>query len=139
MNESAIIESLRSLHDLSKAINSSLRLDQVMAMVCEKTAHLMKAGRVLILLLDKERNTLNLHDSIGFRPEELVERQFRNIRPFDHCIVHKGTVITMDEVLSDQDRRAFRRTMPFLFSMFFAPPRDPGRAVRPARGLRRGP
>lgn len=58
MDERQIIESLRNLHDLSKAINSSLRLEVVVDMICSRTVRLMQADRVLLLILDKEKSTL---------------------------------------------------------------------------------
>jgi len=121
LEEKNIIESLRSLHDLSKAINSTLNIDEVVAMILEKTAKLMKAARVLILLLDREKKELTVHSSLGFREDELPVRQFRNIRSFDHCIVHKGTVISMDEVLPAEKYQELSALMPGLMEMFFAP------------------
>ena len=38
MNENEIFDSLRNMHDLSKAINSSLRIEEVMEMIYSKTA-----------------------------------------------------------------------------------------------------
>lgn len=121
MNDKRIIESLRNLHDLSKAINSSLRIEDVVDMVCSKTARLMDADRVMLLILDKKKTILKIHSTLGFTDNDLPVRQFNNIKSFDHCIVHKGTVITMDELVAPDDQQNLRQLMPFLFDMFFAP------------------
>ncbi len=121
MDEKEIIDSLRNLHDLSKAINSSLRIEEVVDIICTKTARLMKADKVLLLILDENKSNLTIHSKLGFTDSDLLVKQFHNIQPFDHCIVHKGTVITMDEVLVADEHQSLRRAMPFLFDMFFAP------------------
>jgi len=121
LKEKELVDSLRNLHDLAKAVNSTLDIHEVVKMVLGRTAKLMHSPRVLLLLLDKGTSTLAVHDSLGFADGELPVRRFHDNRPFDHCIVHKGTVITLAEVLSPADRQALRETMPSLFEMFFAP------------------
>ena len=121
MDKKEIVDSLRNLHDLSKAINSSLRIEEVMEIICSKTARLMKADKVLLLVLDEKKSTLTINNKLGFIDSDLPVKQFHNIQSFDHCIVHKGTVITMDEVLAADQHQSLRQTMPFLFDMFFAP------------------
>lgn len=128
MNEKEIVDSLRNLHDLSKAINSSLHIEKVMEMICSKTASLMKADKVLLLVLDEKKSTLTIHNKLGFIDSDIPVKQFHNIRSFDHCIVHKGTVITMDEVLAEDQHQDLRDAMPFLFDMFFAPLEIQGKA-----------
>ncbi len=121
MVEKEIVDSLRNLHDLTKTINSSLRIEDVMKVICNKTARLMKAEKVLLFVLDEKESTLTIHSKLGFMDSDLPIKQFHNIQSFDHCIVHKGTVITMDEVLAADQHQSLRQTMPFLFDMFFAP------------------
>ena len=129
MNETKIIDSLRSLHDLSKTINSTLNIKEVEGMVMEKTSQLMKSGRVMILCLDRGEKVLNIHRTLGFDEKELRLKRFHNIRSFDHCIVHKGTVITMKELLPEKDFQANLKIMPFLADMVFAPLEIKGEAV----------
>ncbi len=121
MVEKETVDSLRNLHDLSKAINSSLHIEDVMEMICRKTARLMNADKILLLVLDEKKSTLMIHSKLGFKDSELPVKQFHNIHSFDHCIVHKGTVITMDEVLNADEHQSLHQIMPFLFDMFFAP------------------
>lgn len=121
MNDTKVIDSLRSLHDVSKAINSSLDIVEVEEMILERTARLMQAEKVLVLLLDETKTTLTLHRSIGLDQVVVEEQRFPNIRPFDHCIVHRGSVITIDEVLAPDDLERKRQQIPFIFEMFFAP------------------
>ncbi len=116
-----VIDSLRTFHDLTKAINSSLDMEEVVAMVLEKTSRLMRSSKVLLMLLDRQRGTLQVHDAYGFKEGELQGRSFRRIRSFEHCIVRKGTVITLDEVLSHDDYCEILKDMPFLSDMVFAP------------------
>lgn len=121
MVEKEIIDSLRNLHDLTKAINSSLRIEDVVEMICSNTASLMKADKVLLLVLDEKKSILTIHSKLGFIDSDLPVKQFHNIQSFNHCIVHKGTVITMNEVLAADEHQNLRQIMSFLFDMFFAP------------------
>lgn len=121
MDKNKIIDSLRSLHDLSKAINSTLNIDEVVEMILEKTSRLMRTDRVLIMLLDRKERTLSIQSSLGFSEGDLRINHFYNVGSFDHCIVHKGMVITMKEILPEDDYQEFLKTMPFLSDMVFAP------------------
>jgi HD-GYP domain-containing protein (c-di-GMP phosphodiesterase class II) len=115
------IDSLRTLHDLSKAINSTLNIEEVVELVLEKTSRVMGAGKVLILLLDRERRTLTVHSSLGFEEGELGVKQFSNVGSFDHCIVDKGTVITLKEILPEDYYLELVATTAALDNMVFAP------------------
>lgn len=121
MNSESVIESIRTLHDVSKAVNSALDVALVEDMILRKTSLLMRSDKVLILLLDKEKKVLSIHNSLGFKPSELPPHQFADVRSFDHCIVHKGNVITLGEVLSSKDLRLLEHDWPHLFRMIFAP------------------
>ena len=120
METEKIFDSLRGLHGFSKAINSTLNLDEVEELILERTARLMDVRKVLILLLDETKTTLTLHRSQGLDQIEVKAKSFHNIKAFDHCIVHKGTVITMNEVLTDDDLQLQRQQMPLLSGMVFA-------------------
>jgi len=121
MNEARIIDSLRSLHDVSKALNSSLDIEVVEDMILERTAKLMLTKNVLLLLLDETKTILSIHKFRGIDQIKVIPVNFHNIKSFDHCIVHKGTVITLDEVLAHDDVQKYQHNMSFLFDMFFAP------------------
>ncbi|MDH3975087.1 MAG: HD-GYP domain-containing protein [Deltaproteobacteria bacterium] len=129
MDEPKIIDSLRSLHDLSKAINSTLDIGEVVDMVLENTSRLMKAEKVLILCLERDKNILNVHDAYGFAKGEMEIEQFQNIGSFDHCLLHKGKVIRLEEILPPGDYKEYLKTMPFLAEMVFAPMEIKGEAV----------
>ena len=123
-----IVESLRNLHDLSKAINSTLKVDEVVEIIKEKTSKLMHSEKVIILLLDKSPQSLTVYSSRGFAEDEIAVQQLEDIQSFDHCIVHKGTVIHFSE-LFDKDRYVYYRSlMPTLADMFFAPLEIQGKA-----------
>lgn len=124
----SIVQSLRTLHDLSKAINSTLDAARVEEMLLSKTSQLMRADKVLILLLDAGNQSLRIHNSLGFNPDELPAKKFENIGSFDHCIVHKGSVITLAEILGEKDRQMLEREYPQIMNMFFAPLEIQGRA-----------
>ena len=121
LNNQQIVNSVRTLHDLSKAINSTLNPVQVEELLLRKTAQLMRSDRVLILLLDTDKKSLLIHNVLGFAPSELPSAKFENISSFDHCIVNKGSVITLAEVLSPKDEKLLRSGFPHLLKMFFAP------------------
>lgn len=120
-NNKIVTQSIRTLHDLSKAINSTLDISRVEEMLLRKTAQLMVSPKVLILLLDEQKKSLSIHNSIGFAPGELPLKKLDNIQPFDHCIVHKGSVITLEELITKKDKQLLQRDCPQLLEMLFAP------------------
>jgi len=128
MSTSKIIDSFRSLHDVSKAMNSTLDIDEVVEIIMEKTSALMGSARVLLMLLDSTGKVLSIHSSLGFEKDDLKLECFHNIKSFDHCIVHRGTVISLDDVLSGEDYRESIAVMPSLAQMVFAPLEIKGRA-----------
>lgn len=123
-----IVESLRSMHDLLKAINSTLDTNEVVGLILEKTASLMRSRRVLILRLDPSNAELFVYRAHGFRKEELRLQRFFGVRSFDHCIVHKGTVIHFGELLAKSDYEKAIVSVPALAKMFFAPLEIQGKA-----------
>ncbi len=125
------IGALRILHDFSKAISSTLDVDMVVETILEKTSAMMGTDKVLLLLLDGEDNTLYVRGSAGFSEGELRATRFYNVGSFDHCIVHKGSVITLKEILPRGYYSRIAAIMPVLDGMVFAPLETGGRA----RGL----
>lgn len=123
-----IVASLRSLHDLLKAINSTLDVNEVVELILERTASLMRAQRVLLLRLDPSNTELFVYRAHGFREEELRLRRFAGARSFDHCIVHKGTVIHFAELLAKEAYEKAVAAVPALAGMFFAPLEIQGKA-----------
>ncbi|MFQ5466291.1 MAG: HD domain-containing phosphohydrolase, partial [Thermodesulfobacteriota bacterium] len=123
-----VIDALRALHDLSKAINSTLDIDEVVEIIMDKTSRVLDRDRVLILLLDRDRNVLSVYGSRGFEAGELPLKHFHDVGSFDHCIVHKGSVITMEELLSADEYRGYAAAMPLLSEMVFAPLEKKGEA-----------
>ena len=121
MKENEIIESLRSFHDISKAINSTLDIDEVMKLILDKTSVLMTTDKVLILLLDRDKMVLSIYRSLGFDEDELKVRSFRDVRLFDHCIVRRGKALDIEDVIQEKDYRELPNAMPVLLNMFFAP------------------
>ncbi len=121
MNNNIVIDSIRSLHDLTKAINSTLDIKEVIEVIMEKASELMKADRVIILILDSAKKDLSIYNSLGFEDGQLPTEQLRNVMAFDRCIVHKGTVIKMKELLSEDDYNELLAAVPSLSDMVFAP------------------
>jgi putative nucleotidyltransferase with HDIG domain len=123
-----IISSLRSLHDLLKAINSTLDINEVVELILERTASLMRSRRVLLLRLDPSHTELLVYRARGFLEKELGLRRFAGVRSFDHCLVHKGTVIHFEELLEKGDYEKAVAAVPALAKMFFAPLEIQGKA-----------
>ncbi len=121
MENKEVIDSLRSLHDLSKAINSTLDINEVVELVMEKTGALMGSERVLVLLLNKEDGSLEKYSAIGFGAEEMPIEKIKNVKNFDHCIVHKGTVISLADMVFEDEYKELIHSTPILSSMVFAP------------------
>jgi HD-GYP domain-containing protein (c-di-GMP phosphodiesterase class II) len=121
MDKKEIVDSLRTLHDLSKLIDSTLDVENVIRTVLEKTSSFMGKDRVLLLLLDRKEKALTVRSFLGFKEEDLPLRKFCNVRSFEHCIVKKGAVINMREVLPGEDYWRAVALMPSLDDMNFAP------------------
>ncbi len=121
MDEKQIISSLRTLHDLSKTIDSTLDIETVIRIILEKTSSVMGESRVLLFLLDRKKRVLTVRSFIGFKGEDLPLRSFGNVRSFEHCLVRKGAVINLREVLPGEEYWRAVSFMPFLAEMLFAP------------------
>src|SRR4030066_219079 len=121
MKENEIIDSLRSFHDISKAINSTLDIDEVVKLILDKTSILMTTDKVLIFLLDRDKMVLSIYKSLGFDEDELKVRSFGDVSLFDHCIVRRGKVLGIENVIQGKGYMEFPNTMPVLLNMFFAP------------------
>jgi HD-GYP domain-containing protein (c-di-GMP phosphodiesterase class II) len=121
MDKKEIIDSLRTLHDLSKVIDSTLDVESVIGTILEKTSSFMRVDRVLLLLLDRKEKVLTVRSFSGFKEEDFPLRRFSNVISFEHCIVRKGAVINMREVLPGEDYWRVVSLMPFLGEMVFAP------------------
>ncbi len=121
MDKKQIIDSLRTLHDLSKTIDSTLDVETVIRTILDKTSSVMGEARVLLFLLDKKKRILTVRSFVGFKEEDLPLRRLGNVRSFEHCIVRKGAVINMREVLPGEDYSRTVSLMPFLAEMLFAP------------------
>jgi len=128
MNKKEVIDALRILHDLSKAVNSTLDIDEVVEIIMDKTSRVLARERVLILVLDRDRHVLNVYGSRGFKAGELPLKHFHDVGSFDRCLVHKGAVITMEEILSADEYRGCVAAMPLLAEMVFAPLEKKGEA-----------
>jgi hypothetical protein len=76
-----IIRSIRTMHDLSKAINSTLDITRVEEMLLQQTSQLMGSAKVVILLLDEKKRSLTIHNAFGFEPSELPPARFEDIHP----------------------------------------------------------
>lgn len=116
-----VIDSLHTLRDLSGALNSSLNTDEVVAMLLENMTGIMGAERALVLILDKRKSALTIEGAYGFEEGELWVKWFRNVRSFERCIVRRGTVITLKEIIPEDDYRELIYVMPMLAEMSFAP------------------
>ena len=123
-----ITDALRTLHDLSKALNSTLDIGEVEEVIMEKTSKVMATDKVLLLLLDSGGRGLVVHGSRGFDGEELRSDLLCSVGVFDHCIVHKGSVITLDEIMPRADYSRLVAAAPVLAEMVFSPLEIKGRA-----------
>jgi len=121
MNCMNIVDSLRNLHDLSKAINSTLKVNEVLEIILKTTSKLMQSQKVIILLLDNALNSLTVYSSKGLEENEIPVKVFNDVKSFDHCIVHKGTVIRFNELFSKSKYIQYVSLVPALNDMFFAP------------------
>ncbi len=121
MNKSEVIETVRSLHDMSKAINSTLDIETVVDEILSKTAALMNSEEVIILLLESDKTVLTVYSYLCPGDEEPKVKSFDRIGSFDHCLVHKGTVISLREIVPGDDYHRYVKKMPQLAEMVFAP------------------
>lgn len=121
INKKQEIDFLRSLHDISKAINSTLEIDEVVDEVLSKTSALMGSEEVMILLLDSNKTVLTVHSYLAPEKREPQVRLFDKVRSFDHCLVHKGRVISLRELVPGDEYCRYLKKMPQLADMVFAP------------------
>ncbi|VAV85011.1 Metal dependent phosphohydrolase, HD region [hydrothermal vent metagenome] len=121
MNSNIVIDSIRSLHDLTKAINSTLDIKEVVEVIMKQASTLMKAERVVVLTLDSAKKDLSVYNSLGFADDKPQVALLRNTIAFDRCIVHKGRVIEMKELIPEDDYNELLCAAPELSDMVFAP------------------
>lgn len=122
MNKDDIIASLRSLHDLSKAINSTLDIDEVISQILDKASVLMGSDEAAVLLSSGDKTTLTLRGYLAPGSEETPPiTTIERVRSFDNCIVRKGTVISFREIVPGDDYYRHIAKMPLLAEMVFAP------------------
>jgi putative nucleotidyltransferase with HDIG domain len=121
INKKQEIDCLRSLHDISKAINSTLEIDEVVDEVLSKTSALMGSEEVIILLLETNKTVLTVHSYLAPEEREPQVKLFNRVRSFDHCLVHKGRVISLREIVPEDDYCRYLEKMPQLADMVFAP------------------
>lgn len=126
-----IYDSLSGLLGFSKAINSTLNLDEVEGLILERTARLMNVKKVLILLLDEAKTSFTLHRSYGIEKEvDTQVRRFQNLKAFSQCTGHEGSIITIEDILTDEEIYLQCQRMPFLSDMAFVPLEIEGEAYR---------
>jgi hypothetical protein len=93
MSHRSILDALRRLHDLLKAINSSLEIADIETVLIPQTSRLMRTDAVAILRCENGGGTLRIHRLAGLDQTQIAIRLFRNVRSFEHCIVHTIQVI----------------------------------------------
>ncbi len=121
MKKEQVIDSIRSLHDLSKAINSTLDIEEVVRMVMEKTGALMRSEKVLIYMLDSERGALTLRNSLGFQDGDELPEEIRGVRGLDHCLMRRGRGIRVKDILARSGCEENTLIISILSGFIFAP------------------
>ncbi len=121
MKKDEVIDSIRSLHDLSKAINSTLDIEEVVRMVMDKTRALMRSEKVLIYMLDSESRVLTLRNSQGFKVGEELPEEIRGAGDFDHCLVRRGRVLRIKDIVMGSGCEELTLVTRLLAGFIFAP------------------
>ena len=121
MKKDEVIASIRSLHDLSKAINSTLDIEEVVGMVMEKTIALMRSDKVVIYMLDSESGALTLRNLLGFQEGDKPPVKIQGVGDFDHCLVRRGLVLRIEDIVSGSDLEESVFVSQSLAGFIFAP------------------
>lgn len=121
VTERSISDWLKALHDISKAISSSLDAAAVEEVILNESASMMRTSQVVLFLLTADGGGLEIRSARGIDVAGLAGQCLNVVGSFDHCIVHKGAVIRLDELLAASDTERCRQLQPRLLDMFFAP------------------
>lgn len=91
---------LRTLHDVARAVNSTLNLDEVLGHIVEATARTMRGKAASIRLLDDGRTVLRVAAAHGLSPEYLAKGDVEVGRsPIDQAAL-EGWAVQVPDVQS---------------------------------------
>jgi len=123
-------ERLRVLHDIARAVNSSLVLDEVLGRIVEATAHTLRGKASSIRLLDDERRVLKCRAAHGLSPEYLAKGDIEVDRsPVDHPALEGWAVQVPDVAAATALQFPDEAAREGIRSMISAPLLVRGRAI----------
>ncbi len=95
------LEDLRSILEVSLAINSSLVLDDVLQIVMQKAIELLSAERGFIMLLD-EKGELQFKTAYNLCKESLMEEDFKISNSIIYKVAASGKSVYTSDAQSDE-------------------------------------
>ncbi|HWR83276.1 MAG TPA: GAF domain-containing protein, partial [Candidatus Deferrimicrobium sp.] len=94
-------DDLRTLLEVSLAVNSSLVLDDIIQIVMQKAVELMQAERGLVMLLD-DTGQFQVRSAYNLRKEETTEEAFRVSRSITTQVASTGKSVYTSDALADE-------------------------------------
>ncbi len=95
------VKELEILNEIVRAINSSLRLDEIIQIIMEKTADLIKAEGWSVLLLDEEKKELVFKAAAGEAGKKLIGLRLKLGQGIAGWVARSGKSLIVADVSKD--------------------------------------
>ncbi|MEO0142122.1 MAG: sensor domain-containing diguanylate cyclase, partial [candidate division WOR-3 bacterium] len=95
------VKELEILNEIVRAINSSLRLDEIIQIIMEKTADLIKAEGWSVLLLDEEKKELVFKAAAGEAGKKLIGMRLKLGQGIAGWVARSGKSLIVSDVSKD--------------------------------------
>lgn len=102
-------QDLQALYEVSKAVNSTLILDDILATVMLKSVELLKAERGFLMLLDSD-NQLRFKTAHNINKKELTNKDLQVSTTLAQSVLNTGESIYTSDALND-DRFAKKKSV----------------------------
>lgn len=102
-------QDLQALYEVSKAVNSTLILDEILGIVMLKSIELLKAERGFLMLLDSN-NELQFKTAHNINKQELTRKDLQVSSTIAEGVVNSGKSVYTSDALND-DRFAKKRSV----------------------------
>jgi PAS domain S-box-containing protein len=93
-------EDLQALYEVSRAVNSTLILDEILSIVMKKSIELLKAERGFLMLLDSDGN-LQFKTAHNINKQELVKSDLQVSTTIAEGVVKTGRSVYTSDALND--------------------------------------
>lgn len=95
------LKEISALYEVSRSITTTLHLDEVLNLITEKAAHIMRAKVCTLRLLDKGKRKLVLRASYGLRENSILKGDIAVGKSIAGRVVKEGQPYIVQDVLTD--------------------------------------